>query len=254
MPHWMLFRTTALPSTSRMRFLTRCRHVCDVCVVCAGALACLTGCCSKRRPCHLHCTKYPSCNASPPPSLKSMSVLCVQVHWHASLDAVPSDGPAIYIAHEFLDALPVHQFMRDPRRGWLEVRNWLIVPIMHCCNVPTHVCMHPSWPQGPTQSLAGAEAIARCSGCLLLQCTTVRLRDPRRGWLEVRTSGASCGANNSVVLVRGYGAWTSFLCSSQLRGSCSAPVHEGPPQRVARGEMPLVSNVFHLCKCVVVLH
>jgi NADH dehydrogenase [ubiquinone] 1 alpha subcomplex assembly factor 7 len=46
----------------------------------------------------------------------------VQVHWHASLDAVPNDGPAVYIAHEFLDALPVHQFMRDPRRGWLEVR------------------------------------------------------------------------------------------------------------------------------------
>ncbi|GLI69361.1 hypothetical protein VaNZ11_013949, partial [Volvox africanus] len=43
------------------------------------------------------------------------------VHWHASLDAVP-DGPvpALYIAHEFFDALPVHQFIRDSKRGWLE--------------------------------------------------------------------------------------------------------------------------------------
>jgi hypothetical protein len=44
-----------------------------------------------------------------------------QVTWHASLDAVPTAAPSIYIAHEFLDALPVHQFVRDPRRGWLEV-------------------------------------------------------------------------------------------------------------------------------------
>ncbi|GLC46525.1 hypothetical protein PLESTF_000956200 [Pleodorina starrii] len=44
-----------------------------------------------------------------------------KVTWHASLDAVP-DGPApaLYIAHEFFDALPVHQFVRDPKRGWLE--------------------------------------------------------------------------------------------------------------------------------------
>jgi hypothetical protein len=44
-----------------------------------------------------------------------------QVQWHASLDAVPASAPSIYIAHEFLDALPVHQFVRDARRGWLEV-------------------------------------------------------------------------------------------------------------------------------------
>ncbi|KXZ43090.1 hypothetical protein GPECTOR_102g43 [Gonium pectorale] len=44
-----------------------------------------------------------------------------RVHWHATLDAVP-DGPspALYVAHEFFDALPVHQFVRDPERGWLE--------------------------------------------------------------------------------------------------------------------------------------
>ncbi|KAF6264206.1 S-adenosyl-L-methionine-dependent methyltransferase [Scenedesmus sp. NREL 46B-D3] len=55
-----------------------------------------------------------------------------EVHWHACLDAVPSSGPAIYVAHEFLDALPVHQFVRDAHRGWLEVagaedRAWVMV-------------------------------------------------------------------------------------------------------------------------------
>eukprot|EP00192_Tetraselmis_astigmatica_P004121 CAMPEP_0117682992 /NCGR_PEP_ID=MMETSP0804-20121206/20064_1 /TAXON_ID=1074897 /ORGANISM="Tetraselmis astigmatica, Strain CCMP880" /LENGTH=496 /DNA_ID=CAMNT_0005493359 /DNA_START=181 /DNA_END=1672 /DNA_ORIENTATION=+ len=41
------------------------------------------------------------------------------VKWHRSLDEVPSDGPTIYIAHEFLDALPVHQFQKSDR-GWVE--------------------------------------------------------------------------------------------------------------------------------------
>ncbi|GFR44962.1 hypothetical protein Agub_g6272, partial [Astrephomene gubernaculifera] len=44
-----------------------------------------------------------------------------RVHWHSSLDSVPEGpGPALVVAHEFLDALPVHQFVRDPARGWLE--------------------------------------------------------------------------------------------------------------------------------------
>ena len=40
--------------------------------------------------------------------------------WHHTLDSVPSHLPSLYIAHEFLDALPVHQFVHDPQRGWLE--------------------------------------------------------------------------------------------------------------------------------------
>jgi NADH dehydrogenase [ubiquinone] 1 alpha subcomplex assembly factor 7 len=42
------------------------------------------------------------------------------VSWYRSLDQVPADQPAIYLAHEFLDALPVQQFVKDPQRGWLE--------------------------------------------------------------------------------------------------------------------------------------
>ena len=42
------------------------------------------------------------------------------VAWHASLDEVPA-GPAIVIANEFFDALPVHQAVKTPR-GWCERR------------------------------------------------------------------------------------------------------------------------------------
>ena len=40
------------------------------------------------------------------------------VSWHASLDAVP-EGPAIVVANEFFDALPVHQAVKTAQ-GWRE--------------------------------------------------------------------------------------------------------------------------------------
>jgi SAM-dependent MidA family methyltransferase len=43
----------------------------------------------------------------------------LQVSWHRSLEEVPRDAPAIFIAHEFFDALPVHQFQKT-ERGWCE--------------------------------------------------------------------------------------------------------------------------------------
>jgi NADH dehydrogenase [ubiquinone] 1 alpha subcomplex assembly factor 7 len=48
-------------------------------------------------------------------------LLLLKVTWHSLLATVPANAPAIYLAHEFLDALPVHQFVKDPQRGWLEV-------------------------------------------------------------------------------------------------------------------------------------
>ncbi|XP_050271469.1 uncharacterized protein LOC126715082 isoform X1 [Quercus robur] len=41
------------------------------------------------------------------------------VTWHAALEQVPSGLPTIIIAHEFYDALPVHQFQKASR-GWCE--------------------------------------------------------------------------------------------------------------------------------------
>ncbi|XP_065185385.1 protein arginine methyltransferase NDUFAF7, mitochondrial-like [Sycon ciliatum] len=43
----------------------------------------------------------------------------VPVTWHASLDDVPA-GHSLVIGHEFLDALPVHQFQKT-EQGWREV-------------------------------------------------------------------------------------------------------------------------------------
>ncbi len=42
------------------------------------------------------------------------------VHWHADLSSVPS-GFAFFFAHEFFDALPIHQFVRGDRGCWHEV-------------------------------------------------------------------------------------------------------------------------------------
>ncbi|KAL4376519.1 hypothetical protein GQ457_02G019670 [Hibiscus cannabinus] len=41
------------------------------------------------------------------------------VSWHATLEQVPTGLPTIIVAHEFYDALPVHQFQRGSR-GWCE--------------------------------------------------------------------------------------------------------------------------------------
>jgi hypothetical protein len=48
------------------------------------------------------------------------------VRWRASLDEVPVEGPpAIYLAHEFFDALPVHQFVKDKGGRWMGARGRL---------------------------------------------------------------------------------------------------------------------------------
>ncbi|KAL9257021.1 arginine methyltransferase NDUFAF7 homolog, mitochondrial-like protein [Drosera capensis] len=47
------------------------------------------------------------------------SIAGTPVSWHPVLDEVPSGVPTIIIAHEFFDALPVHQF-QITSRGWCE--------------------------------------------------------------------------------------------------------------------------------------
>ncbi|XP_057541015.1 uncharacterized protein LOC130818808 isoform X2 [Amaranthus tricolor] len=43
----------------------------------------------------------------------------IPISWHASFEQVPSGVPSVIIAHEFFDALPIHQFQRASR-GWCE--------------------------------------------------------------------------------------------------------------------------------------
>ena len=49
------------------------------------------------------------------------AVGAIEVCWHASLERIEVDAalPKMTVAHEFLDALPVHQLVRAPR-GWHE--------------------------------------------------------------------------------------------------------------------------------------
>lgn len=58
------------------------------------------------------------------------------MRWHRSLEEVPQDAPAIFIAHEFFDALPVHQFQKT-ERGWCE----RLVDVAGSPHLP-HAAMH----------------------------------------------------------------------------------------------------------------
>jgi len=49
---------------------------------------------------------------------RRLDALDVPAHWHSALDEVPS-GPCIIIANEFIDALPVHQAIKQAD-GWHE--------------------------------------------------------------------------------------------------------------------------------------
>ena len=45
----------------------------------------------------------------------------VPISWHDHLDDLYNDGtPTLYIGHEFLDALPVHQFVKTKSGSWCE--------------------------------------------------------------------------------------------------------------------------------------
>ncbi|KAG8223898.1 hypothetical protein J437_LFUL001978 [Ladona fulva] len=55
----------------------------------------------------------------PPKGLKAIHG-DVPVHWHSVVEDVPTDAFSIFIAHEFLDALPIHKF-QFTEDGWREV-------------------------------------------------------------------------------------------------------------------------------------
>lgn len=51
---------------------------------------------------------------------RNLEHLSVPMHWHPALEDVPA-GPAIVIANEFFDALPIHQAVKSAR-GWHQRR------------------------------------------------------------------------------------------------------------------------------------
>lgn len=72
----------------------------------------------KLQHCNLKCVD--ECNSSESVESRTISMIAkTPVSWHAALEQVPTGSPTIIIAHEFYDALPVHQFQRASR-GWRE--------------------------------------------------------------------------------------------------------------------------------------
>lgn len=65
--------------------------------------------------------KQPETEAEKPEHaiLTAVSRFGPTVHWYKDLDEVPR-GFSLFLAHEFLDALPIHQFVRGPEH-WHEV-------------------------------------------------------------------------------------------------------------------------------------
>uniref|UniRef100_A0A1I8A2I7 Protein arginine methyltransferase NDUFAF7 n=1 Tax=Steinernema glaseri TaxID=37863 RepID=A0A1I8A2I7_9BILA len=45
----------------------------------------------------------------------------IDVYWYRSVDDVPDDRFSVFVANEFLDALPIHQFRRNEKGSWSEV-------------------------------------------------------------------------------------------------------------------------------------
>lgn len=54
------------------------------------------------------------------PTLKALQLEAVpQAHWHSDVSSLPSNGPILLIANEFLDALPIRQLVMT-EQGWRE--------------------------------------------------------------------------------------------------------------------------------------
>ena len=63
----------------------------------------------------------------------------MDVEWHTSLSNIPNDNfPTLVVAHEFLDALPIHQV-----RGWGTVW-WFAAVACSCSAAACGPISHPS--------------------------------------------------------------------------------------------------------------
>ncbi|KIZ04731.1 Protein midA [Monoraphidium neglectum] len=126
----------------------------------------------------------------------------VRVRWRATLDEVPQEGPpTVYLAHEFFDALPVHQFVRDKGgRNWLEK----MVDVAEPSDPGPH---HLRFVLSPGQTPAAALLVPRRLAALV--------DEERRGVqaLEVSAHGMATaerlalrvGAHGGAALVIDYG-------------------------------------------------
>ncbi|GJP51710.1 hypothetical protein CLOM_g10859 [Closterium sp. NIES-68] len=110
------------------------------------------------------------------------------VTWHSALEDVPEGVPTILIAHEFFDALPIHQFQKTDR-GWCEK----LVDVAEADKQghPSEGHSDPSHAQGDTSGRPSADhpfrfvlspgPTAACTLCLL----------PRMQWAPLEERGAA---------------------------------------------------------------
>ncbi|MGF3024864.1 class I SAM-dependent methyltransferase [Methylobacterium aquaticum] len=103
------------------------------------------------------------------------ALAAVAPHWHEAIDTLP-DGPAILLANEFFDALPVRQYQRTAR-GWCERRIGLDgdtlafglspdpTPAIAADGTPGAILTLPAVSLDLTRRIAGR--LARAGGALL---------------------------------------------------------------------------------------
>ena len=207
-----------------------------------------------------------SAGAGEPP-LAGVSGWCgARVSWHRSLDEVqPEGGPALYIAHEFLDALPVHQFQRTGEYCGLAARTpagWAVGCLRHRWAGAQPRCRPAASLDPPLPPLSRLQSAAGASGWWMwppptrrCTCAWCCLRGPRPRRVRCcRAACASCrrrrrsGCRRSRCARRPWrwqrgwrGAWptTAALPSLLTMGRCGVWLQGGGcvglPARQAEG-------------------
>lgn len=135
------------------------------------------------------------------------------VYWHRSLDEVSTsrpdndDPPTLYIAHEFIDALPVHQFQKT-ERGWCERLIDIAPP-----NSPHHLSFVLS--KGPTPA-ARVLLERRLKGLPTKVVNALKgIEICPQGMAVVENISKRIGSHGGAALIIDYGQFAPFESSVQ---------------------------------------
>jgi NADH dehydrogenase [ubiquinone] 1 alpha subcomplex assembly factor 7 len=135
------------------------------------------------------------------------------VYWHRSLDEVSTsrpdndDPPTLYIAHEFIDALPVHQFQKT-ERGWCERLVDIAPP-----NSPHHLSFVLS--KGPTPA-AMVLLERRLKGLPPKVVNALKgIEICPQGMAVVENISKRIGSHGGAALIIDYGQFAPFESSVQ---------------------------------------
>jgi len=142
--------------------------------------------------------------------------------WHDSIATLPA-GPLILVANEFLDALPLHQFVRDPS-GWRERRVGLDEDgeLAFISNAPDATAMTALIPQALRDAAVGDIFETRPAAASL-----------------ARALGTALGIHPGIALFIDYGHEAS-ACGDTLQ---AVRRHRPEPVLAAPGETDLTAHV-----------